>query len=218
MKSWRFERLKFRRPHCGFSALAARSSQSNDNSMRRTYMRRSYALVLCVMSAFLAQGQDSTQSVKAQPVLAGDAVPRLMKFSGMLKDRSGKALSGTVAVNFLVYKGQEGGAALWMETQNVQADAAGNYSVIIGAGSAKGLPLDLFLPGEARWLSTQIVARDEEEQPRVQLVSVPFALKASDADTLGGKPLSAFVLAPAVSGVPSSGSETPADRRTPSVV
>ena len=182
-------------------------------------MRRSYALVfLCVMSAFLAQGQDPAQSLKAQPVLTGDAVPRLMKFSGTLKDRSGKALNGIVAVNFLVYKEQDGGSALWMETQNVQADAAGNYSVMIGAGSAKGLPLDLFLPGEARWLSTQLVAPDEEEQVRVQLVSVPFALKASDADTLGGKPLSAFMLAPTVNGVPSSGSETPADRRTPAVV
>jgi hypothetical protein len=35
-----------------------------------------------------------------------------------------------------------------------------------------------------------------EEQPRVLLVSVPYAMKAGDAETLGGKPLSAFVLAP----------------------
>src|SRR4029077_12206102 len=36
--------------------------------------------------------------------------------------------------------------------------------------------------------------------PRVLLVSVPYALKAADADTLGGKPLSSFVLANPVSG------------------
>ena len=35
----------------------------------------------------------------------------------------------------------------------------------------------------------------EVEQPRVLLVSVPYALKAADADTLGGLPASAFVLA-----------------------
>jgi hypothetical protein len=35
----------------------------------------------------------------------------------------------------------------------------------------------------------------EVEEPRVLLASVPYALKASDADTLGGKPLSSFVLA-----------------------
>ena len=38
------------------------------------------------------------------------------------------------------------------------------------------------------------------EQPRVLLVAVPYALKASDSDTLGGKPASAYALAsPALS-------------------
>jgi len=40
----------------------------------------------------------------------------------------------------------------------------------------------------------------EVEQARVLLVSVPYALKASDADTVGGMPASAFVLAPTGSG------------------
>src|SRR5207244_1089182 len=34
------------------------------------------------------------------------------------------------------------------------------------------------------------------EQPRVLLVTVPYALKAADADTVGGMPASAFLLAP----------------------
>ncbi|OFW36251.1 MAG: hypothetical protein A3J28_05125 [Acidobacteria bacterium RIFCSPLOWO2_12_FULL_60_22] len=34
-----------------------------------------------------------------------------------------------------------------------------------------------------------------EEQPRILLVSVPYALKAADAETLGGKPASAYLLA-----------------------
>jgi hypothetical protein len=34
-----------------------------------------------------------------------------------------------------------------------------------------------------------------EEQPRVLLLSVPYALKAADAQTLGGLPASAFLLA-----------------------
>ena len=33
------------------------------------------------------------------------------------------------------------------------------------------------------------------EQPRVLLVSVPYALKALDAETIGGKPASAFMMA-----------------------
>src|SRR5258708_37647341 len=35
----------------------------------------------------------------------------------------------------------------------------------------------------------------EQEQPRVLLLSVPYALKAADAETIGGLPPSAFVLA-----------------------
>lgn len=80
-----------------------------------------------------------------------------------------------------------------METQNVTADGKGNYTVQLGAATSSGLPLDLFSTGEARWLGAGI--NGGEEQPRVLLLSVPYALKAADAQTLGGLPPSAFMLA-----------------------
>jgi hypothetical protein len=58
---------------------------------------------------------------------------------------------------------------------------------------ADGLPVDLFTSGEVRWLGIQ-VGTEAEQQPRVLLVSVPYALKAGDAETLGGKPASAYML------------------------
>jgi hypothetical protein len=51
----------------------------------------------------------------------------------------------------------------------------------------------LFTSGEVRWLGIQ-VGTEAEQQPRVLLVSVPYALKAGDAETLGGKPASAYML------------------------
>ena len=63
---------------------------------------------------------------------------------------------------------------------------------LLGAMHADGLPVDLFTSGEAHWLGIQ-VGTQPEQQPRVLLVSVPYALKAGDAETLGGKPASAFV-------------------------
>jgi hypothetical protein len=51
----------------------------------------------------------------------------------------------------------------------------------------------LFTSGEARWLGVQ--AEGQGQQPRVLLLSVPYALKAADAETVGGLPASAFVLA-----------------------
>ena len=82
---------------------------------------------------------------------------------------------------------------LWMETQNVTPDKDGRYAVMLGASTSAGLPTDLFASGEARWLGVQ--AQGQPEQPRVLLLSVPYALKAADAETLGGKPASAFLQA-----------------------
>jgi hypothetical protein len=45
---------------------------------------------------------------------------------------------------------------------------------------------------------------EQEEQPRVLLLSVPYAPKAGDAATLGGLPPSAFVLAAPSSGATAS--------------
>jgi hypothetical protein len=120
-------------------------------------------------------------------------VPRLMKFSGALHDGTGKPLSGTVDVTFSLYSTEAGGEPLWFETQSVQADELGGYTALLGAMHTDGLPMDLFTSGEVRWLGVQ-VGLEAEQQPRVLLVSVPYALKAGDAETLGGKPASAYML------------------------
>jgi hypothetical protein len=129
-------------------------------------------------------------------------VPPLVSFSGVLTGTNGKPLTRVVGVTFLLYQDQQGGAPLWMETQNVQLDSRGHYSVMLGATSSTGLPADIFVAGEAHWLGVQ--AQGQDEQPRVLLVSAPYALKAGDAQTLGGLPASAFVLAGAPGGAATS--------------
>jgi len=120
-------------------------------------------------------------------------VPRLVNFSGTATDALGKPIAGISGATFSIYKDQSGGSPLWLETQNVQADAKGKFTVQLGSTKPDGLPLDLFTSGEARWLGVRI--NSGEEQPRVLLLSVPYALKAADAETLGGKPASAFLQA-----------------------
>jgi hypothetical protein len=56
--------------------------------------------------------------------------------------------------------------------------------------------VEIFASGEAHWLAVRVERTGEHDQPRVRLASVPYALRASDTDTLGGKPASAYVLAP----------------------
>lgn len=120
-------------------------------------------------------------------------VPTLVNFSGTVTDVNGKPLNGTVGVTFFLYKDEQGGAPLWIETQNVQPDKYGHYNVTLGATKSQGLPTYLFASGEARWLGVQ--AQGQAEQPRIMLLAVPYALKAGDAQTIGGLPASAFVLA-----------------------
>jgi len=132
----------------------------------------------------------------AQQIATADGVvPSVMKFTGTLSGADGKPLTGTQGVTFLLYKEETGGPPLWIETQNVQADKSGRYSVMLGSATSNGLPAAAFSAGEARWLGVQ--PSGEAEQPRTLLVSVPYALKALDAETLGGRPASAFMIAPA---------------------
>src|SRR5215831_11355213 len=131
----------------------------------------------------------------AKTTTAGVVVPRLVTFSGILRDGKGQFLHGVVGVTFSLYKDQQGGAPLWAENQNLQLDEQGRYSALLGTTQASGLPIDLFTSGESRWLGVQPQIPGEGEQPRVLLVSVPYALHAADADTIGGRPASAFVLA-----------------------
>lgn len=156
---------------------------------------RYFVALLLVISLFCAFSE-AQQSATASSAI----VPRLVNFSGRTTDAAGKNLTGTVGVVFALYRDQFEGAPLWLESQNVQADAKGNYSVQLGATKPDGLPIDVFGSGEARWLGVRV--NGGEEQPRVLLLSVPYALKALDAETIHGLPPSAFVLAaPSVSGL-----------------
>ncbi len=155
--------------------------------------RKVWAVVACLFCAISLRSQQS------------GVVPRVIKFSGGINpqitqitpakdNESGKnSLPTTVGVTFSLYELQEGGSPLWSEAQKVQVDEQGHYTVLLGANQAAGLPLDLFTSGKALWLGVQPELPGAVEQPRVLLVAVPYALKAADADTLGGLPASAFL-------------------------
>ncbi len=129
---------------------------------------------------------------------AGSALPRLVRFSGIAKDAGGNPATGVTGITFALYAEQTGGAPLWSETQNVAAGAGGHYTVLLGAAKSEGLPADLFTAEQAHWVGVSV--EGQAEQPRILLVSAPYALKAGDAETLGGLPPSAFLMAAAPAG------------------
>ena len=145
-----------------------------------------WVVILCLICAVGVQAQQSgaASDLTSTAATTASSVPRLVRFNGTLQDATGKALTGPVDVTFELFREQSGGEPLWWETQTVEVDAQGRYSVLLGAMQPSGLPMDLFTAGEAHWLG---VAVGKIEQPRVLLVSVPYAFKAGDAETLGGQ-------------------------------
>jgi hypothetical protein len=150
-----------------------------------------YGVLSLIAVCLLAVGPATAQAP------AGSALPRLMRFSGTAKDAGGNPVTGITGITFALYPEQTGGAPLWSETQNVQAGAGGHYTVLLGAAKSEGLPADLFTAEQAHWVGVSV--EGQAEQPRILLVSAPYALKAGDAETLGGLPPSAFLLAAAPS-------------------
>src|SRR4051812_21686894 len=126
---------------------------------------------------FLALGVAGT----AQNFTAETPLPRVVRFSGVVRDADGKPRrAGMVDVTFSIYKEQQDQSPLWIETQRVPLDAEGRYSALLGATNSAGLPVSIFVAGEARWIGVRVVEEGSVEQPRVQLVSVPYALAAGD--------------------------------------
>src|SRR5580700_8445743 len=153
-------------------------------------MRRSVfpaiAVIALSLSCSLLRAQD------AAPVsTAASVVPHLVRYSGALPQAPASA--NVVEVTFALYQEPSGGDALWSEVQQVTLDAAGKYSVLLGATNPAGLPHDLFASGAAKWLG--ITLAGSAEMPRTLLSASAYSLKASDAETLGGHPATDFALA-----------------------
>jgi hypothetical protein len=151
-------------------------------------------LAIALTASFVpAFGQTSLIQRAPAAASAPTAIPALVPYSGIAIAADGKPLNGETAITFLIFKEESGGEPLWTESQIAAFDQNGHYKVQLGAGSPSGLPATLFATGEARWLEVQIAG--QPAQARILLASVPYALKAADAATLGGLPASAFALA-----------------------
>jgi hypothetical protein len=189
-------------------SLARRISRSHTNSQApgktdpTIYIVKS-VVHFCATLLLLSVSCAALHAQQAASAASANGVPRLVSFSGKLTDAQGKPSPDVAGITFAIYKDRDGGSPLWIETQTVKPDGAAHYTVQLGSTRAEGLPLDLFSTGEARWLGVQVSG--QPEQPRVLLLSVPYALKAADAETIGGLPPSAFVLATPANGSPAPG-------------
>ncbi|MBC8232933.1 tail fiber domain-containing protein [bacterium] len=112
--------------------------------------------------------------------------PRLLNYQGKLTDENGP-VTGTVSITFSIYDTPTGGAPLWSEPHDNVTVTDGLFNSILGSLN----PIDdSVLSGGERYF--ELTVNGEPIEPRQQVVSVLFALKAQDAETLSGHPAADF--------------------------
>jgi len=154
------------------------------------------SLFIASSTLAIAQTAISNLDTSGARASAGGAVPRVVKYAGSLaagQDPAGSAVATTVSVTFALYAEEGATSPVWTEMQTVAVGADGKYTVLLGAMSKEGLSSELFQAGESRWLG---IKSGEGLEQRVLLVSVPYAMKSEDAETLGGHKVTDFLLTP----------------------
>src|SRR3954469_7606539 len=159
-------------------------------------------LTILLVSSVMASAQSAQSS--------STSVPRLINITGVFRPADGQAPATVESVTLSIYADPEGGTPLWQETQSVTLDERGRYSLLLGAAQPGGIPSELFGSTEAHWLGTRCEGAGEVEGPRVRLTSVPYALRAANADTLGGRPASDYVVSHDATGSRAGGTQSDA--------
>jgi len=106
------------------------------------------------------------------------AVPGEIAYQGVLRDNSGRPLTGNYSMVFTIYDSAVGGADLWHETQTVAVEA-GLYNVQLGSVTAI---TSLVFNGYTRYLGIK-VGTDSEMTPRIPMITVPYAFRSVVADS-----------------------------------
>jgi hypothetical protein len=108
-------------------------------------------------------------------------VPSTIPFAGRLV-KNGTPVSGAATVAFRLFAQQSGGASLWEETQSLGVDQGLVYARL---GSVN--PIDPTIIKDSLFLEVEVLDGTSAGpfQPRLPVESVPFAIHAQTADTLG---------------------------------
>lgn len=149
----------------------------------RKIRRSKWALVAIPVAVLLI----AVASVTASPVRQifdspNESVPQTITYQGVLTDANGSTVNdGPYTATFRIYTRTTGGSPLWEEQHNIQVEN-GLFSIILGRQSDLASAFD---NGPDLFLGITVGSAGEL-QPRQPITSVPFAVRASDAETLNG--------------------------------
>jgi hypothetical protein len=136
--------------------------------------------------------------VWATGVLA--AIPHTINYQGRLTDSSGVPLTGAYDVIFRIYDAQTAGNLLWQETHVGVVVEKGLFNVVLGSISDLNIAFD-------KPYYLEIKVGDEVMSPRQQITSAGYSIRtetAENAEKLGAKLPSEYLLAGDVTSVPTA--------------
>ena len=134
----------------------------------------------------------------AAGVARADSVPGLVNYQGVLRDSLGRDFAvGAYNAEFRLWTAPQGGTAVWGKAYGFNVTTSGEFNVILGdvgtevspaitnalAQAIINNPNQLYLAIVVTKMPSGTVASPHELAPRQQLVSSPYALKSSVADS-----------------------------------
>jgi len=116
--------------------------------------------------------------------IAPAAAPRLVNYQGALTDDLGLPLSGTYQLTIRIYRDEGAASPSWTEVHQAVVVEQGLFNLILGSvdPAANPFPTGLFDGTDQPWLGVT-VGGDPELTPRMPFTSVPWALRATVADS-----------------------------------
>jgi len=148
--------------------------------------------LILVVTLILATALLTSGATQARPATPGQALqpsggaPPLFSYQGLLLDSAGNPVpNGVYTMTFSLYDSPMSGTPFWSETQPVPVEG-GLFNATLGIFT----PIDpVMVDGRPLWLGVTL-AGEPEMVPRQNLVSVPYALNASDTRGANLHPLS----------------------------
>ena len=124
------------------------------------------------------------------PAVCLAQVPLLITYVGELSKDGQPVTEAGHSFTFRLYDAQDGlpESAVWVETHEVDI-VSGRFVVLLGSQT----PFDLStFDGAPKWLGIEMDANTEFSD-KLQLISVPYALKSANCESLGGVPAATYV-------------------------
>ncbi|MBU0687451.1 MAG: hypothetical protein KKB81_06375, partial [Candidatus Margulisbacteria bacterium] len=117
-------------------------------------------------------------------------VPDKMSFEGRLTDTSDNPITTSTTLQFGIHSAASGGTQVWTSgSYTVTPDTNGVFHVVLGSQSDAINP-DIF-DAPVRYI--EVIVEGERLTPRAEIVSVGYAFKADDAQTLMGNTVAQII-------------------------